>query len=131
MKFRIHCQIWRTAYKTNDYLCFLQSPWKEIKHKYISKSTQLKGWQKIIYIILQILLFCCNYCHTSWRTKSFHVKYINRIIVCQFFSTKPRTSTFHTIVLSYNSLPLSQYDGNSYLLQVFQPITAQGQFITF
>ena len=45
---------------------------------------------------------------------------------------KPRTSSLDTIVLSYNSLnslPESQYEGNSNLTQLFQPITIQNNSI--
>ena len=38
---------------------------------------------------------------------------------------KPRTSSLGTIVLSYNSLPERQCDGNFDFLQIFQPIKAQ------
>ena len=45
---------------------------------------------------------------------------------------KPRTSSLDTIVLSYNSLnslPESQYEGNSNLTQLFQPITTQSNSV--
>ena len=45
---------------------------------------------------------------------------------------KPRTSSLDTIVLSYNSLnslPESQYEGNSNLTQLFQPITIQSNSV--
>ena len=40
-------------------------------------------------------------------------------------SIKQRTSSLGTIVLSFNSLPERQCDGNFDFLQIFQPIKAQ------